>query len=128
VSIADRLVLVVLVLDAVLLALLELLYLPLRLPPSYGGLPLPVTALLAGLTTPMLVSAAAQLVPRLSVAAAPLAAWLATVLVLGLTGPGGDALLQADFRSLLLMAAAVVPSGVVLGRLSAGRPRGKGGV
>jgi hypothetical protein len=119
----ERLLLGVLVLDAVLLAALELFYLPLRLPASYGGLPVPVTVLVAAFTTPLLVGSAARLVPRLLVAAAPLGAWMVTVLALGLAGPGGDVLLKADFRSLLLMAAAVVPSGVVLGRLSATRAR-----
>jgi hypothetical protein len=119
VNAVERLLLGVLVLDAVLLAALELFYLPLRLPASFGGLPVPVTVLLAGFTTPLLVASAARMAPRLLVAGAPLGAWLLTVLVLGLAGPGGDALLKADFRSLLLMAAGVVPSGVVLGRLSA---------
>jgi hypothetical protein len=118
VTIAKRLLLAVLVLDATLLAVLEVFYLPLRLPPSAGGLPLPLTVALAAISTPLLVSAAARLAPRLPVAGAPLAGWLATVLVLGLTGPGGDAVLPADFRTLLLMVAALVPSGLVLGRLA----------
>jgi hypothetical protein len=125
VSVAKGLLLGVLVLDAALLAVLEVFYLPVRLPASAGGWPLPLTVALAAISTPLLVSAAARLAPRLPVAGAPLAGWLVTALVLGVTGPGGDAVLPADFRTLLLMVAAVVPSGLVLGRLAAGGHPGR---
>jgi hypothetical protein len=115
-----RLQLALLVADAVLLAVLELFYLPLRLGPSHGGVMLPVSALLAAVGTPLLVSWAAALAPRPAVAAGPLAAWVLTVLVFGVAGPGGDVLLPADFRSLLLLVAGVLPSGVLLARLPAG--------
>lgn len=105
-------VLVVLILDAVLLAAIELLYLPLRV----GALPLPVTILLAALSTPWLVRSAAALGGPAWVAAAPLAVWVAALLVFGVGGPGGDVLLPAYWRSLLLMAAGIFPGAVALGR------------
>ena len=117
---SGRLLLVLLVVDAVLLGMLELLYLPLRLGPGHGGVVVPVSVLLAAVGTPLLVRTAAALAPRLAVAAAPLAAWVLTVLGFGVAGPGGDVLLPADFRSLLLLVAGVLPSGVLLARLPAG--------
>jgi hypothetical protein len=119
VSTAGRLLLALLVVDAVLLGVLELLYLPLRLGPDHGGVMLPVSVLLAAVGTPLLVGAAAALAPRPAVAGVPLAAWVLTVLVLGVAGPGGDVLLPDDFRSLLLLVAGVLPSGVLLARLPA---------
>lgn len=114
---AVRLLLVaLLVVDAVLLALIELFYLPLRLGPQYGGVPLPLTILLAALTTPLLVHCASQLTPRLAGASAPLVAWVLAMLVFGLFGPGGDVLLPTNLRSVLLLAAGMLPAGVVLGR------------
>jgi hypothetical protein len=108
-----------LVFDAVVLAVVELFFLPLRfdglLLPDLGSLPFPVTALLAAISTPMLVRRAAELAPRLSVAGAPLAAWLGTVLVFGFFGPGGDAMLPGDLRSLLLLGGGALPAAVVLG-------------
>ena len=117
-------VLAVLVVDAVVLAVVELLFLPLRfdgylLPYALGGTPLPVSALLAALTTPWLVRAAGRLSPKLLVAAAPLIGWLLTVAVFGMFGPGGDLVLISDWRSLLLFACGALPSAVVLGKVLA---------
>lgn len=109
---ASLAVLVVLVLDAVLLAAVELLYLPLRI----GAVPLPLTILLAALSTPWLVRNAAALGGPAWVAAAPLLVWVAALLVFGVAGPGGDVLLPAYWRSLLLMAAGIFPGAVELGR------------
>lgn len=117
----DRLVLAVLVLDAAALAVVQLMFLPLSfdgyLLPNLGGLPLPLMALLAAVTTPLLVSLAGSLSPRLAVAVAPLAAWIVTIAVVGMFGPGGDILLTADWRSLLLFACGALPSAIVLGRI-----------
>lgn len=115
-----RLLLVLLMVDAVVLATVELFFLPLRLPYELGGRVLPFSIVLAALSTPVLVWAAAKLAPRMLVAAAPLGAWLLTIVVLGLGGPGGDVMLPGNLRSLLLMAAGVLPCGYVLGRLAAG--------
>lgn len=105
-------VLVALVLDAIMLAATEELFLPLRV----GAVPVPVTILLAAVTTPWLVRSAAALCGPSSSAALPLVAWVTAVLVFGLGGPGGDILLPADWRSLLLLSAGIFPGAVELGR------------
>ena len=111
--------LVVLMLDAVLLAVLELVYLPLRfdgyLLPNLGGWPFPVTALVAALTMPWLVSQSARIADRALGGGAPLWAWLITVAAFGFAGPGGDVVLLPDWRTLLLIAAGMLPAAVALG-------------
>jgi hypothetical protein len=102
----------VLLVDAVLLAAVELLYLPLRI----GAVPVPVTILLAAVTTPWLVRSAARLGGGGIVAASPLVMWVLGVLVFGLAGPGGDVLLPVDWRSLALLGAGMFPGAVALGR------------
>jgi len=102
------------------LALLELLYLPLRfdgtfLPMLWGGFPFPVTALVALVTMPLLVSRAGRLSPKLSVAGAPLGVWLVCVLVSALPGPGGDIVLVPDWRALLLLGCGALAGAVALG-------------
>jgi len=130
VRLSTTLLLALLVVDAVVLAIVELFYLPLRLGPDRGGVMLPVSVLLAGLSTPLLVWAAGRLAVhrtyRMAVAGTPLAAWVLTVLAFGVAGPGGDVMLPSDVRSLLLMAAGMLPAGVVLGRLAADAPAARG--
>jgi hypothetical protein len=122
-TVRDRLFLALLMLDAAVLAAVQLLFLPLSfdgyLLPNLDGFPLPLMPLLAAVTTPLLVSLAGKLSSRLVVAAAPLAAWMVTIAVVGMFGPGGDLLLTADWRSLLLFACGALPSAVVLGRVLA---------
>lgn len=119
----DRLLLAVLVLDAVVLAVVELLYLPLSfdgyLLPNLGGLPLPLMPAVAAVSTPYLVSTAGTLSARLSVASAPLVAWGVAIVWFGMFGPGGDVLLTADWRALLLFAGGALPAAIVLGRVLA---------
>ncbi|MGH3787342.1 MAG: hypothetical protein ACRDRG_12500 [Pseudonocardiaceae bacterium] len=117
-----RITLVVLVFDAVALAGVELLYLPLRV----GAVPLPITILLAAVSTPWLVRSAADLGAPRWVAAVPLAVWVLALGVLGVAGPGGDVLLPADWRSALLLGGGMFPAAVTLGRALA--PRGSAGV
>jgi hypothetical protein len=105
----------VLAVDAILLGVLELFFLPLRL----GVVEFPITALVAAVATPWLVSRAASAVRRPLIAGIPLWAWLLTVAVFGVGGPGGDIVLLADWRALLLLGAGVIPSAVVLGRIKA---------
>ncbi|NKQ58011.1 hypothetical protein HFP15_34635 [Amycolatopsis sp. K13G38] len=110
--------LVVLLVDTVLLATLELFFLPLRLDgkllPKLGDVPVPVTVLVAIVTTPLLVGQAGKLAgPR--AAFAPLVVWVLTVVILGLFGPGGDLVLVQDWRALLLLAGGVLPAAVTLG-------------
>ncbi|MGB3444199.1 MAG: hypothetical protein WBA97_36130 [Actinophytocola sp.] len=117
-------ILAVLVVAAAVLAVLEMLFLPLRfdgylLPYALGGVPVPASALLAALTTPWLVSVAGTLSTKLLVAAAPLITWILVVAVFGMFGPGGDMVLIADWRSLLLFACGALPSAIVLGRVLA---------
>jgi len=119
-SLGGRLLLALIVLDAVLLAIIELFFLPLYLPAERGGWLLPFTIVLAAVSTPLLVRAAAEIAPRMLVAGAPLGAWLVTILVFGVGGPGGDLVLASNLRSLLLLVAGVVPCGVLLGRFAAG--------
>jgi hypothetical protein len=116
---AGRSLLVLLWLDAVILAVVEVFFLPLRLDgwmlPKLGNLPLPVTALIAAVATPWLVLAAARISPRAAVAASPLLIWLAAVLGLWFNTPGGVSVLLPDWRSLLLLGAGGLPAAVALG-------------
>ncbi|MBB4911931.1 hypothetical protein [Actinophytocola algeriensis] len=123
-TVRNWLTLAVLVVDAAVLAVVELLFLPLRfdgyvLPNALGGVPVPLSALVAALTTPWLVSVAGRLSPKLLVAAAPLLAWIVVVAIFGMFGPGGDMVLISDWRSLLLFACGALPSAIVLGRVLA---------
>ncbi|MBE9375670.1 hypothetical protein IQ251_14550 [Saccharopolyspora sp. HNM0983] len=107
----DRVLLGVLVLDAVLLAVLELLFLPLWL----GTVQFPITAAVAAVTTPLLVAEAARLSRSRLVAAAPLLAWLVAMFVFGVLGPGGDIVLIGDWRALLLIGGGALPGAMMLG-------------
>lgn len=119
----DQLLLTLLLVNSVLLAVLELFFLPLRLDgtllPMANWFPLPLTLLLAAVTTPWLVSQTARLAARMGApgmfAALPLGLWVLTVLVLGLAGPGGDLVLPQDWRGIGLLAAGMVPGALVLG-------------
>lgn len=112
----DRLTIGFLLLDAVLLAVVELLFLP-----SYlGDVQFPITTAVAAVTTPLLVSEAGRLSSRRAVAPAPLLVWFATVFVFGIFGPGGDVVLLAqDWRTYLFLAAGTVPSALMLGVVQA---------
>lgn len=112
---SDSLVLAVLVVDAIVLAATELLYLPLYL----GGMPFPITAAVAAVTTPLLVAAAGRLRFGMRAAAAPLVAWFVTVFVLGVFGPGGDIVLLGDWRALLLVGGGALPGALMLGMVLA---------
>lgn len=128
----NRVELGMLVVDAVLLAALELLFLPLRFDgsvlPAAGGWPFPVTVLAALVTVPLLVHRASALVSHGGWAGLPLYAWVVVVVGFGVArGPGGDALLPGDWRALLLVAAGAVPGAAVLGNALGRRPRRKRG-
>lgn len=114
-SVSDRVLLGVLIVDAVLLAVVEVMFLPLY----WGTMPFPITAAVAAVTTPLLVVAAGKLRFGVRGASAPLVAWFLTVFVVGLLGPGGDIVLLSDWRTLLLLAGGAVPSAVLLGLLAA---------
>jgi len=116
----DWIVLAALVLDAALLAAVELVFLPLRFDgvvlPDLGGWPLPVTVLVAAVTTPLLVRSAARLTPRPLLAGLPGLCWVAVTLWLVAGGPDGRFGVYPDWRALLLLAAGALPSMVVLAR------------
>jgi hypothetical protein len=99
----DGALLVLLVVDGVLLGGLGLAFTPLY----SDGVPVPMGAVLSILILPWLVLRAGEVDPRPGVAAAPLTAWALTVLLLGLAGPGGDAILSlapgTAWKSLLLV-------------------------
>lgn len=122
-GVADSLLLTLLLVNAVVLALLELFFLPLRLDgsllPRAGFVPAPLSVLVAAVSTPWLVSQTARLTARMGApagfAAVPLGLWLLTVVVIGLFGPGGDLVLMQDWRGLALLAAGVVPGSLMLG-------------
>ena len=97
--ISDNALLALLVVDGVLLGVFGLVFTPLHA----GGLPVPIGALLSILVLPWLVRRAGEVDPRPGVAATPLTAWVLTVGVLGLTGPGGDVMLPLTWQSLLLV-------------------------
>ncbi|MFI5614777.1 hypothetical protein [Amycolatopsis sp. NPDC051903] len=109
----QRLMLGLLSFDALLLALLELFFLPLRVG-SLGQVPLPVTVLVGAVATPWLVLTAAKLV-RPGLSWVPLAVWVVVIFGVGLTGPGGDLVLVQDWRAILLLGAGALPAALVLG-------------
>jgi hypothetical protein len=113
-----RALLALLIVDAAVLALLELFFLPLRLDgivlPKLGDFPMPITVVLAVVTTPWLVLATAKLV-RPGLSWIPLVVWVLVVMVTGLFGPGGDLVLLQDWRALVLLAGGALPGALALG-------------
>ncbi|KZB87654.1 hypothetical protein [Amycolatopsis regifaucium] len=127
----QRGLLVLLSFDAFLLGLLELFFLPLRLDgivlPKLGDAPIPLTVVLAVLTTPLLVMMTAKVI-RPSFSVIPLLVWVLVVLVMGVTGPGGDLVLVQDWRALLLIGGGALPGALALGGgLGRAAKAGKGG-
>jgi len=110
--VAVALAVVVLGVDAVLLAWTEMAWLTLRV--GDAGVPLPLAALAAALTTPVLVLAADTAAPGSRAPLVPLALWTLTVVGAGLWSPAGAGVLPPDWRAILLLAAGVLPGGLVL--------------
>ncbi|MCE7008500.1 hypothetical protein LWC34_37670 [Kibdelosporangium philippinense] len=108
------------------LALLELLYLPLRFDgailPMVGGLPFPITAIVALVTLPWLIKRAHRISPRLAIAGSPLWIWLLCVFVAAFPGPGGDVVLIGDWRALLLLACGALAGSITLGGMAGRQP------
>jgi hypothetical protein len=123
VSTGQRVLLAALIVDSAALALVELFFLPLRfdgtLLPDLGGFPFPVTIVLAAVTMPWLVTAATRITPRPLVAGAPLYVWAVLIAVLAVGGPGGDVVVIADWRALLLLLGGGMPGAIALGGAAA---------
>lgn len=98
-TVPDGALLFVLVLDGVLLGGIGLAFTPLYA----GSVPVPMGAVLSILILPWLVARAGEIDQRPAIAGAPLSAWILTIGVLGLAGPGGDVMLEASWQSLLLV-------------------------
>lgn len=94
----DRVLLVLLVVDGLLLGAFGLMFTPLYT----HGIPVPMGVVLSVLVLPWLVRQAGEIDARPAVAGAPLTAWVLAVGVLGLFGPGGDSMLLANWQSLAL--------------------------
>jgi hypothetical protein len=125
--------LLLLCVEAAALAVLETMFLPLRLDgtllPRLGDFPFPIMIVVAAVTTPVLVSWAAELSERVLTAALPLIVWFLTLMVFGYLEPGGlpgKVLLLQDWRGLLMFAGGAltgaVAVGAVMARNAANRP------
>jgi hypothetical protein len=115
-----RVMLGLLALDGVLSAIAAALFLPVYL----GRVPFPVSAVLSGALNAALVCAAGYWTDNPRLVGLPLWAWLATVAVLTLGGPGGDIVFGGPgimgYSALLLIVLGAGPAALVL-RRSAGR-------
>lgn len=123
----DRLMLGVLALDAAVLAILELFFLPLRindlaspqamswLPHALYIWPLPISVV-AAVTTPLLVVQAGKYAKGPLGISAPLLVWLLVCLLIGVGGPGGDVVLVNDWRSLALLLIGAIGGAAAVGR------------
>ncbi|GAA4477233.1 hypothetical protein GCM10023094_18930 [Rhodococcus olei] len=106
----DHAILALLVFDGFLTAILAVLFLPIRV----GAVPLPLSALVAAVVNVLLVAGARTVTDRPGRAALPLIGWFLGFLACMVGGPGGDALLLADWRTLLLLAGGLVPATALL--------------
>ena len=113
----SRIVLGLLAFDGVLSAVAGALLLPLYL----GPVPFPISAVLSGLVNAALVWAAGYWTDDHRLAGLPLWAWLGTVAVLTLGGPGGDIVFGGRgimaYGVLLLIVLGAVPAVLVLRRM-----------
>ncbi len=106
----------VLALDGALSAIAGALFLPLYL----GPVPFPISGLISGLVNAALVWAALQWTSRPRLAALPMWAWLSTVVVLLLGGPGDDVVFGGrgimQVSPLIFLLLGATPAGVLLWR------------
>ncbi len=106
-----------LIVDSVLLAIVEVMFLQLYV----GPVPIPISALLAATSLPWLVWHAGKIGGTPSSAALPLVLWLVTVGLLGFAGPGDDVLLPVTWplvvQTVLLLAGGLVPAAFTLARV-----------
>jgi hypothetical protein len=107
------LVLTVLLVDIVLLAVVETMFVSL----SAGGTPLPLSAVVALVTTPLLVRRAGELATGTPGAVLVFLGWVVVITALWIGGPGGDVLLLDTWPSYALIIAGLFPGGFTLGRV-----------
>lgn len=100
----------VLVFDGFLAGILSVFFLPAYL----GPVQFPISALLGGIANVALVLAARKVAERPIWVASPLIGWFGAVALCMFGGPGGDVLLLADWRTMLLIIAGAGPAGVLL--------------
>jgi hypothetical protein len=103
-------VVALLVISGGLCAVLSVFYLGLYL----GGVPFPIVIVLSAVLNLLLVAAMRTETGSLGRAALPLVAWGVVFLLCLAGGPGGDQVVVADWRILLLPVAALAPAGVYL--------------
>ena len=96
--------------DGFLCAVMAVLFLPLYL----GSTPFPVSALAAGAANVVLVRAAKSLSINMIQTSLPLVGFFVGLLLCTAGGPGGDVLLIADWRALLLLVAGMAPPAALL--------------
>lgn len=125
----NRLMLGVLIVDAAVLAVFELFFLPLRVndlgsprslswvPHALYTWPIPISILLAVLTTPLLVLNAGRYSDNTFGVGTPLFCWLFCCLFLGVGGPGGDFVLLSDWRSVVFLLAGALSGAAALGKV-----------
>jgi hypothetical protein len=118
--------LLLLCVEAAVLAVLETMFLPLRfdgtLLPKLGDFPFPIMIVVAVVTMPLLVQWAASMSDRVLTAALPLITWFLTMMVFSYFEPGrgsGPVLLLQDWRGLLMFAAGMLTGAVALGAVMA---------
>ncbi|TXG92858.1 hypothetical protein DW322_18370 [Rhodococcus rhodnii] len=113
----------VLVVDGFLCAVFAVLFLPTYL----GGVAAPVSVVAAAVVNVLLVMGVRQFTDRIGVAFAPLAAWLAGFVLCMAGGPGGDVLLTADVRTLLLFVLGLGPAAGYLASVALRRAEARAG-
>lgn len=105
-------VLVLLAVDGALCAIFAVMLLPLRI----GTVPAPISAFVAGLVNMALVWVGLQWTSSLRVAATALWAWLLTVALLSLGGPGGDIMFSGMASVVALLVLGAGPPTILLWR------------
>ncbi|MGB3770001.1 MAG: hypothetical protein WBF79_05345 [Rhodococcus sp. (in: high G+C Gram-positive bacteria)] len=99
-----------LILDGFLCAVIAVLFLPLYV----GSTPVPASGVLAGIVNVLLVRVAFTLSHSVSRAALPVAGFFVGLVLTMLGGPGGDVLIAADWRTLVVVAGGLLPPVVQL--------------
>lgn len=116
-AVLDRVVHVVLALlvfDALLTLVLEVLFLPLYV----GSIAFPISAVLAAVVNVLLILGARTVTDRTGLQSLPLIAWCLGFVVLLFGGPGGDVLLAPIWQTLLLLIMGIAAPAWALGAIA----------